>query len=308
MAKKLFRITLALVLGLGSLSLFTNCNDDDDDGYYYDAESVYDLVKNSKDHKILLTAIQEADLVGALKSMDASYTVFAPTDAAFEKLPEGTLEGLLEDPITLLQPLLLYHVTGTELPIVDLTNGLVIEMADGLNAIITNDGSDIMINNAMIISPDFYAENGVLYSIDEVLTPPSNSISEEVAQNESLMTLATAISATGLDEDLSDEKSSFTLFAPTNAAFDELPVGTIPALLSQPKVLKNILLYHALSKDVYSSQLSSSTVKTINGADVAIKLEDGKVYVNNAQVEVADIICTNGVIHIISKVLLPPTE
>ncbi len=307
MAKKLFRITLALFLGLGSLSLFTNCNDDDD-GYYNDAESVYDLVKNSKDHKILLTAIQEADLVGTLKSLDASYTLFAPTDAAFDKLPEGALEGLLGDPITLLQPLLLYHVTGTELPIVELTNGLVIEMADGLNAMISVDGRDIMINNAMITSPDFKAQNGVLYSIDEVLTPPSNSVAEEVASNESLMTLTTAISATGLDEALSDEKASFTLFAPTNAAFDELPVGTVNALLSQPQVLTDVLLYHALSKDVYSSQLSDTNVKTINGADVAIKLDGGNVYVNNAQVEVADIICTNGVIHIISKVLIPPTE
>ncbi len=305
MAKKLLPMIIALLLG--SLFLFSNC-DDDHDHNHNGAITIYDLVEESKDHKILFEAIKAAGLENALKSESLSLTLFAPTDAAFEELPEEDLASLLEDPINLLKPILLYHVVNSKVTSADLSNGLVIEMADGLNSTITIDGSIVMINTAEITAPDLYAENGVLHVIDKVMLPPTNSVADEVASNESLMTLSTALTATGLDGTLSDDNKSFTLFAPTNEAFELLPDGAVADLLSQPELLSDILLYHALSNDVYSSQLSNSMVKTINGADVAIKLEGGNVYVNDAQVEVADIICKNGVIHIISKVLTPPTE
>ncbi len=304
MAKKLFPMIIALFFG--SLFLFTNCDDHDHDGL--DAETVYDLVEESNNHKILLTAIKEAGLADVLKNKSLTLTLFAPTDAAFENLPEGVLETLLENPMELLKPVLLYHVVNKVVTSADLSNGLVIEMADGENTIITTDGNIIVINDAEIIGPDYNAKNGVLHVIDEVLLPPTNNVYDEVASNESLSTLAAAIEAAGLDDALSDGTMTYTLFAPTDEAFSDLPYGAVEALLSQPAALSDILLYHVIASDIYSSQLYNTSAITINGADVDIKLEGGKVYVNDAQVEIADIACTNGVIHIISKVLIPPTE
>ncbi len=304
MAKKLFPMIIALFLG--SLFMFTNCDDHDHDGL--DARTIYDLVEESDNHKILLTAIKEAGLADVLKNEDLALTLFAPTDEAFDNLPDGVLETLLEDPMELLKPILLYHVVNSVVTYAGLSNGLVIEMADGQNAMITINGNIAEINDAVITANNYTARNGVMHVIDEVLLPPTNSVYDEVVSNGSLSTLAVAIEAAGLDDALSDGTATYTLFAPTNAAFDELPYGLVPALLDQPNALTDLLLYHALDSDVYSSALSNTSVETMNGEDVDIKLEGGNVYVNDAQVEVADIICTNGVIHIISKVLIPPTE
>ena len=305
MTKRLF--TLMITLFLGSCFFFTSCNDDDDD-HKPDVVTLYDLIYESDDHTILLTAIKEAGLEEVFKSPNLINTLFAPTDAAFEKLPEGTLDLLLDDPMNLLSPILLYHVINSKVTSADLTNGMIVEMADGQKAMISIQGAVVMINNATVTGADLEAENGVIHVINEVLLPPTNTVYEEIAETEMLSTLKVAIDAATLDEALSDEKGTFTLFAPTDDAFDGLPAGTVTSLLTQPDVLANILFYHALSKEVFSSQLTNSMVETMNGQDVTIKLENGNVYVNDAQVIIADIICTNGVVHIINKVLLPPTE
>ena len=306
MAKRL--LPMIITLFFGSFLFFTFCSDEDNDSPNPAVVTLYDLVEDSKDHTILLTAIKAAGLEKVLKSGSLSLTLFAPTDAAFEKLPEGTLATLLEDPMNALNPILRYHVVNSKVTSADLSNGLVIEMVDKQKTMISIEGNVAMINEAKITAADIVAQNGVLHVIDAVLLPPANSVYQEIASNDMLATLKVAIDAVGMEQVLSDGNASFTLFAPEDDAFEGLPPGTVTSLLSQPDVLKNILLYHALSKDVYSSQLSNSMVETINGKDVNIKIKDGVVYVNDAAVEIADIICSNGVIHIINKVLIPPTE
>ncbi len=121
-------------------------------------------------------------------------------------------------------------------------------------------------------------------------------------------TLATALTEAGLIETLKG-KGPFTVFAPTDEAFAKLPAGTLEGLLKDKEALKKILLYHVVSGNVTSSdvvKLSSS--KTVEGSEIKIKTKDGKVMINDAKVISADVKASNGVIHVIDTVILPPTK
>jgi uncharacterized surface protein with fasciclin (FAS1) repeats len=119
-------------------------------------------------------------------------------------------------------------------------------------------------------------------------------------------TLVAAVEAAGLVETLKGE-GPFTVFAPTDEAFAALPEGTVEALLADPEALAAILTYHVVAGKVMSTDLSNDmTATTVNGADVTIMTEGG-VMVNGANVVAADIEASNGVIHVIDAVILPPS-
>ena len=120
-------------------------------------------------------------------------------------------------------------------------------------------------------------------------------------------TLLKAATAAGLVETLQGE-GPFTVFAPTDEAFAALPAGTLDALLADPEALKKVLLYHVVEGKVTSDQIVGMTTATsVEGSPIAISVKDGTVYLNDsAKVVTADVMASNGVIHIIDAVLLPP--
>ena len=118
-------------------------------------------------------------------------------------------------------------------------------------------------------------------------------------------TLAKALTETGLVEALKGE-GPFTVFAPTDEAFAKLPEGTIESLLEDKETLKTILLYHVVSGNVTSKQVVNlDNAETLAGKDVNIKVKDGSVMINDATVTSADVMASNGVIHVIDTVLIP---
>jgi uncharacterized surface protein with fasciclin (FAS1) repeats len=120
-------------------------------------------------------------------------------------------------------------------------------------------------------------------------------------------TLAAALEAAGLVETLKGE-GPFTVFAPTDDAFAALPAGTVEGLLADPEALAAILTYHVVAGKVMSTDLTEGmTAATVNGAEITITLEGG-AKVNGANITTADIAATNGVIHVIDAVIMPPTE
>lgn len=122
----------------------------------------------------------------------------------------------------------------------------------------------------------------------------------------SFNTLVAAVKAAGLVDTLKSA-GPFTVFAPTDAAFAKLPAGTVEGLLKNPEKLKKILTYHVVSGDVMAADVVKlSEAKTVEGSEVKIMVRGGKVMVNNAHVVKADIKCTNGVIHVIDTVIMPP--
>jgi uncharacterized surface protein with fasciclin (FAS1) repeats len=139
---------------------------------------------------------------------------------------------------------------------------------------------------------------------------PSPALGDIVATADaagSFTTLITAVKAAGLVETLQGA-GPFTVFAPTDAAFAALPAGTLDSLLADPAALKKVLLYHVVSGKVTADQVVGLTSATsVEGAPITIAVKDGKVYLNDsAQVVTTDVMASNGVIHVIDKVILPP--
>ena len=135
------------------------------------------------------------------------------------------------------------------------------------------------------------------------------TIVEIAAANSNFSTLVTAVKAAGLAETLSG-KGPFTVFAPTNAAFAKLPAGTLDSLLKPENKakLRAILLYHVVPGTVMSTDIKPGAVKTAEGQDIKLAVAGGKVTVNDATVTTADIKASNGVIHVIDTVLIPPAK
>jgi uncharacterized surface protein with fasciclin (FAS1) repeats len=137
----------------------------------------------------------------------------------------------------------------------------------------------------------------------------TKDIVETATEAGSFKTLLTAVKAAGLVETLQG-KGPFTVFAPTDAAFAALPAGTLDGLLKDPAALKKILLYHVVSGAVTADKVVGLTSATsVEGSPIAISVKDGSVYLNDsAKVVTPDVMASNGVIHVIDKVILPPSN
>ena len=262
----------------------------------------------------LVAALDAADLVETL-SGEGTFTVFAPTDEAFAALPDGMLEDLLADPNTLKQ-ILLYHVVGDVVmaeTVVTLDNA---ETLEGSTVAIEVVDGNVFLNDSQVTSTDIEASNGVVHVIDKVLVPEmeeavSNDVVEdvksiaEVAVAGGFNTLVAALSAADLVETLSGD-GAFTVFAPTDEAFAALPEGMLEGLLADTEALTQLLLYHVVG-DVVKAEtvVTLDEAETLAGDKVSIEVVDGNVFVNDSKVTSTDIEASNGVIHVIDKVLVP---
>ncbi len=252
----------------------------------------------------LVAAVQAAGLVDTLKS-EGPFTVFAPTDEAFAKLPAGTIEALLKpENKQQLTDILLYHVIPGKVMAAGVSDGLIADTALGTSVFFKLDMGKAYINEAQIILTDIEASNGVIHVIDTVILPKDLV---DAAVFNKFETLVAAVQAADLVETLKGE-GPFTVVAPTDEAFAKLPAGTLESLLKpeSKQQLTNILLYHVVPGRVLAADVVKlSEAETALGQKVTIKVEDGKVFVDNAQVIVTDIKTTNGVIHVIDAVILP---
>ena len=272
------------------------------------SQTVVDIVVNSEDHNTLEAAVIAAELADDL-SAPGNFTVFAPTDAAFELLPDGTVASLLEDPTGDLAKILLYHVLGAEVFAEDLSDGQSARALLGQNIGVTINQDGVFINDAKVSVTNLDATNGVVHVLDAVLLPPANTVADVVIQSEVHNTLEAAVVAAELAETLSGD-GPFTVFAPTDAAFDLLPEGTVATLLEDPTGdLAKILLYHVLGGEVLSTDLSDGqTARMLLGQNIEVTINEDGVFINDAQVSLTDIRTFNGVVHVLDAVILPPAN
>ncbi|MCG6887292.1 MAG: fasciclin domain-containing protein [Proteobacteria bacterium] len=302
---------MLLTLGI-SLFLF-GCDNNNNNNNNSDEPTITALAASNENFSTLVLALQTAGLDGALDDPDATYTVFAPTNAAFEKLGEDTINALLADPDALANILLYHVIDGAE---VDSTAaiasaGTTVDMANGDKVALSLSGSDLLVNFSTVVDVDLMASNGIVHVIDTVLIPPAdpgeptNNIVETAILDGSFTTLVGALQATGLDALLGDENETFTVFAPTDAAFAALPPGLLAGLTQQQ--LTDILTLHVIPGAAVDSitalSLNGTSVATANGAEVDLLIMDGALMVNNAKVIVYDVYATNGIIHVIDAVI-----
>lgn len=271
-------------------------------------KSIPELAIDDPRFSTLVKALKAADLVSAL-SGKGPLTVFAPTNDAFDKLPKGALEELLkpknkED----LKALLLHHVVDAKVLSSDLPDTPYANSKAGYPLLVsTKDGAKI--GNAKVVQADIDATNGVIHAVDEVILPPTKNIVEIAADNDNFKTLVRAIKRARLEKTLEGE-GPFTVFAPTDDAFHDLPHGKLRHLLARRSRIKNVLLFHVAGKTILSADLKDGgTIETlVDDEELKVEIDGDKVKINDVAVSTADILATNGVIHVIDGVLLPEEE
>ena len=267
-------------------------------------EDIVDTAVSAGSFKTLVEAVKVAGLVDTLKS-DGPFTVFAPTDEAFGKLPKGTLESLLlpasKEKLT---QILTYHVVPKRLRASEVLKRKVFGTVQGQPLFLVGGPDKPTINGANLLKTDVRCTNGVIHVIDAVILPsPANQdIVDTLVSSGTFKTLVTAVKAAKLADTLKGG-GPFTVFAPTDEAFAKLPAGTIDSLLKpeNAKKLASILTYHVVpAKAMASDVLKIQKAKTVQGQNVVIAPT-----VDGARVIYADILCSNGVIHVIDMVVLP---
>ncbi|MDE0235116.1 MAG: fasciclin domain-containing protein [bacterium] len=280
----------------------------------------------------LIAAVQAAGLVDTLNS-EGPFTVFAPTEEAFATALANldVTAGELLANTELLTAVLTYHVLATEAPseLVATLNGESVTTVNGADITITIDGDTVRVNDATVVATDIQTTNGIIHVIDTVLLPPaqeepeasgteeqpeaSGTIVEVAVASGAFPTLIAAVQAAGLVDTLNSE-GPFTVFAPTEEAFATALANldvTAGELLANTELLTAVLTYHVLATEAPSelvATLNGESVTTVNGADITITIDGDTVRVNDATVVATDIQTTNGIIHVIDTVLLPPNE
>ncbi len=274
---------------------------------------IVETARAADDFNVLVAALEATGLDDALKG-PGPFTVFAPTDAAFAALPEGTVEALLGD-LDALTRILTYHVASGLLPASEVVklDGMSAETIGGELVWIELKDGKVYVNDAEVIITDIKASNGIIHVIDAVLVP--QDIVETASANADFSTLVTAIGAAGLADALSAPNGPFTVFAPTNDAFDALPAGVVDGLLADIPALTQVLTYHVLG-DAYDSTAvvswgGATTPATLNGATIEVDVHMPGVFLNestsnSAEIVVVDVKTSNGIIHAIDAVLIPP--
>ena len=276
----------------------------------------------------VVAAVKAAGLVDTLKGA-GPFTVFAPTNAAFAKLPAGTVDTLLktENKATLAD-ILTYHVVAGRYTSADLTDGLVLKTVEGKTLKFHRDAAGhITVNgSAMIETADVISRNGVTHVIDTVLMPTQSTYSDtgvevggalmvankDIVDNalsaNNVTTVVAAVKAAGLVATLKGT-GPFTVFAPDNNAFAKLPAGTVDTLLKTENkaTLTDILTYHVVAGRYTSNDLVNGQVlTTVEGKTLKIGKSNGMITINgSAMVVTPNIISSNGVTFVIDTVLMP---
>ena len=275
-----------------------------------DTQDIPTNAQNTGTHDSLVAALSHAGLVSALQG-DGPFTVFAPTDDAFAAAGIDLTTFDTDEENATLSDILLYHVVSGSVSASDVTDGMNAEALNGddLSFTVSSDGT-VMVNGATVTSADVMASNGVIHVIDTVLMPPADlGDIPTVAQGTGIHTsLVAAVVQAELLSTLQGD-GPFTVFAPTDDAFAAAGIDLASLDTDEGKAaLTDILLYHVVAGEVPSSAVTDGLVAAaVNGDDLSFTVGEG-VMVNDANVVLADVPASNGVIHVIDKVLMPPAD
>jgi len=308
MKKIKFLTPIALV---AFLFLAVSCEKDDSN----DMKNVEDMTITGyalydQNFSILADAVVKAGLAETLNG-EGNFTVFAPTNAAFNDLfSQLGVSGIADLSAETLAPILLYHVVGEEVMSTMLNDGYYNSLSASQGAftsMLVNTSGGVKINNsADVVLADVNVSNGVIHVINKVLLPPT--VVDAAVANSSFSTLVDAVVKAGLAETLSGN-GPFTIFAPTNQAFATLfsTLGVSGIADLSAETLIPILQYHVVSGNVRSTDLAEGSVPTLNG-DIQVTLGTSPAINGDANIIATDVQGTNGVVHVIDKVLLPPSK
>jgi len=319
MKQKNFFIQSAMLIATGSLIFFSSCKKDDAPAA---PNTITDIVVSGSNFTALESAVLKANLQATL-SGTGPFTVFAPDDAAFAAsgITTAALNSLTPAQV---QSILLYHTIGAKILAADVPAGpnAKVITASGDSVFVTKNSTGVYVNGIKVNTADVSADNGVIHTIGKVLIPAAGNIVQTAVAGglDSLVKAVTrATTASGGDPTLASTLSNakLTVFAPTNAAFtqllaalsltkiDDIPIATLLA----------VLRYHVVGGRAFSSDLSNSNLAMLAGGNTVINLSNGTAGgptitgngngANKSNIITINIVCRNGVVHLIDRVLLP---
>ena len=272
-----------------------------------DTQDIPTNAQNTGVHDSLVAALAHAGLVEALQGQ-GPFTVFAPTDDAFAAAGIDLTTFDTDEENATLVDILTYHVYAGSVEAAQVTDGMTATMLNGDDATFTVTNESVMIGDATVTMADVMASNGIIHVIDKVLMPPADLVDiPTVAQGTGMHdSLVAAVIQAELLSTLQGD-GPFTVFAPTDDAFTAAGVDLAALDNEEGKAaLTDILLYHVVSGAVPSSAVTDGMVAAaVNGDDLTFTVGEG-VMVNDANVILADVMASNGIIHVIDKVLMPP--
>lgn len=276
----------------------------------------------------LVAALGATGLDTVLASQTDTFTVFAPTDAAFEAMGSANVTALLGDLDNLTEILQQHVITDAAVDAVtaySLSGNAATTVGGAEVPISISSKRELRVGGAKVIIADIHASNGVIHVIDTVivgaagLPTPTLNIVEVATAAGGFEILLELLSEAGLDGALTDADKSFTVFAPTDAAFHKLGVFPLAFLLGNPAILADTLLYHVYADSVVLAdgaisvaasdqsilEMANATAEK-SGGRTALSLSDTGLTINLASVTSANVMASNGVIHVIDNVMLPP--
>ena len=262
------------------------------------------------EHNSLVAAVIQAELLTTLQG-EGPFTVFAPTDQAFADA--GIDLAALDTPEgkETLTDILLYHVLDSEVPSSAVTDCLSATAVNALPLSFTvSDG--VMVNDANVVTADVATSNGVIHVIDKVLTPTATPTDiPRTAQCTGVHnTLVDAVIQADLLTTLQGD-GPFTLFAPTDQAFIDAGINLAALNTEEGKAtLTDILLHHVfISDSIWASQIEDGQVVSMaNGDNITLSKADGTIMIGDSTVTGADVLVSNGIIHVVDKVIMPPSD
>ncbi len=259
--------------------------------------------------RTLINLLVAADLVSTL-SEDGPFTVFAPSDEAFAKVPSADLAALLlpENKAKLKKILTLHVVPGRIKASVLASKGRV-KTVNGARLNVAENRHGLAVGEATVVQADIDCDNGIIHVIDRLLLPTASStdVLGLAESKRSFSVLIAAVKAAGLEDTLRGD-GPFTILAPTDEAFGKLPHETLSALLlpANRAKLANLLKYHVIHGNRTAREvISAGRVKTLQGGAVEATIEDGRLAINEAKVLASDLKADNGIVHAIDAVLMP---
>lgn len=264
------------------------------------ANNIVDLAEEAGGFETLLGAIESAGLTTTLQFL-GPFTAFAPNDDAFGNLPAGTLENLTDEQLI---SILTYHVMNGTVLSTDLTDEQSPASLQGDPLFIAVNDQVVVNRAANVYAADLEGTNGVIHAVDEVLFPDAfGTVVDNAVKRFDFNTLVDAVVLADLAETLSGD-GPFTVFAPTDESFSNLPDGLLESLTQEQ--LEEILLYHVIGDDITSGDLDSEqAVETLSG-EILYITANGDVSINgSSNVVTADVDASNGTIHAINEVLIP---